>query len=449
MVTATGGSTRSSDILEAETGLGNTEADGKEIESAAETAARLIHDNQNALIEDCRREILARPPLQKVAAQHRIAESDDWLRQAISLYRMCMTSTGPATEWHDEVGELNFAAGLSIADAHAFLAILRDRLLQLGADAAERGELPYESIPDITRALLRAFDFSLAVQASAYMREGQRHLNEVNRNLTFRQRTFERDLALATLVQQRFIPKGFASRHFRAEVRYVPTIGVGGDHAGIFPVSPERLYVTICDVTGHGIASALAAEMVNSQLRPRLRRQIDTTFQYGIEPVMIVRELNELFCTQFQPLGMLLTFFIALIDAASRTITYSGAGHPPPILQSCSSHECIELRSQNVILGAAKDCVIGAGEDTLPIHPGDRVVFYTDGIIEANDGKGNMLGLDGLQTILQKHYRTPQSKLADEILGAAQQLTGDNESDDMSLILLNLLDQGDASGKEM
>jgi len=428
--------------------LGNSETDRREIESAAKTVARLIHDNQTAVIEDCRREILARPQLQEVAAQHRIAESDDWLRQAISLYRMCMTSTGPATEWHDEVGELNFAAGLSIANANAFLAIIRGRLLLLASNAAKRGELPYESIPDITRALLRAFDFSLAVQASAYMREGQRHLNEVNRSLAFRQRTFERDLALATLVQQRFIPKGFASRHFRAEVRYVPTIGVGGDHAGIFPVSPERVYVTICDVTGHGIAPALVAEMVSSQLRPLLRRQIDTTFQYGVEPVMIVRQLNELFYTEFQPLGMLLTFFIALIDAASRTITYSGAGHPPPILQCCSSHECVQLRSQNVILGATKDCVVGAGEDTLPIHPGDRVVFYTDGIIEANDGKGNMLGLDGLQAILEKHYTTSQTELADEILGAAQQLTGDNESDDMSLILLNLLDQGDVSREE-
>ncbi len=428
--------------------MGNSETDRREIESAAKTVARLIHDNQTAVIEDCRREILARPQLQEVAAQHRIAESDDWLRQAISLYRMCMTSTGPATEWHDEVGELNFAAGLSIANANAFLAIIRGRLLLLASNAAKRGELPYESIPDITRALLRAFDFSLAVQASAYMREGQRHLNEVNRSLAFRQRTFERDLALATLVQQRFIPKGFASRHFRAEVRYVPTIGVGGDHAGIFPVSPERVYVTICDVTGHGIAPALVAEMVSSQLRPLLRRQIDTTFQYGVEPVMIVRQLNELFYTEFQPLGMLLTFFIALIDAASRTITYSGAGHPPPILQCCSSHECVQLRSQNVILGATKDCVVGAGEDTLPIHPGDRVVFYTDGIIEANDGKGNMLGLDGLQAILEKHYTTSQTELADEILGAAQQLTGDNESDDMSLILLNLLDQGDVSREE-
>jgi len=415
--------------------LGNSETDRREIESAAKTVARLIHDNQTAVIEDCRREILARPQLQEVAAQHRIAESDDWLRQAISLYRMCMTSTGPATEWHDEVGELNFAAGLSIANANAFLAIIRGRLLLLASNAAKRGELPYESIPDITRALLRAFDFSLAVQASAYMREGQRHLNEVNRSLAFRQRTFERDLALATLVQQRFIPKGFASRHFRAEVRYVPTIGVGGDHAGIFPVSPERVYVTICDVTGHGIAPALVAEMVSSQLRPLLRRQIDTTFQYGVEPVMIVRQLNELFYTEFQPLGMLLTFFIALIDAASRTITYSGAGHPPPILQCCSSHECVQLRSQNVILGATKDCVVGAGEDT-------------DGIIEANDGKGNMLGLDGLQAILEKHYTTSQTELADEILGAAQQLTGDNESDDMSLILLNLLDQGDVSREE-
>ena len=381
----------------------------------------------------------ARSRLAKVVDQFQINTSDDWLQQAIPLFVMCMGSSGAAVEWHDEVGGLNFSAGLSIADANDVLAALRDSVLELVWDASREGDILAESLPDVVKIVLTAFDRALAAQASAYIRESQRHLSGVNRNLEYRQRMFERDLALAKLVQQQFIPKSFETENFQAEVRYVPTTEIGGDHAGIFPISPDRIYLTICDVTGHGIASALVAEVVSTHLRPLLRQRLDTTFEYEVEPVDIVRHLNTLFYNEFQPLGILLTFLIVLIDCKAETITYSGAGHPPAILQCCSAHNFIELRSQNFILGAVEDCIVDEGQDTLPIHRGDRVIFYTDGIIEANDGHGNMLGLDGLETILQKHYESSQGALADEILNSARQIVGSNESDDMSLILLDVL----------
>jgi len=407
---------------------------------------RLIHDHVPELIAHCRREITRRPHLENLVRQFRVKESDEWLREAVSLLHLCTGPPGPAAEWHDEVGELYVSKGLSIAHANEVLGLLRDGLLEMAWSARAGEELDDEQLTDTIRAVIAAFDHALAAQASAYVRESNRQLSEVNRALEFRQNVFERDLALAELVQRQFIPKSFQTKRLQAEVRYVPTAGIGGDHAGIFPVSPEQAYVTICDVTGHGIASALVAEVVSSRLRPLLSQRGDTTFQYSADPIAIVQELNRLFYDDFQPLGMLLTFFIALIDTREETITYAGAGHPPPILQCCGAKNCIELRSQNIILGAAEDCVIGEGQDVVPMHPGDRIIFYTDGIIEANDGRGEMWGLTGLRETVEQHYATSQRELADDILSTVQRISGKNPPDDMTLILVDLLED-DAGAK--
>ncbi|MFH1731782.1 MAG: PP2C family protein-serine/threonine phosphatase [Planctomycetota bacterium] len=420
--------------------MSNSNQQPSEPTDDASVVEQLIRDNLGALVAVCRAKTLERPELESLVRSLHIDKSDDWVRQAISLFTICIKHySGPAAEWHDEVGELNFTAGLSMADANAFLGILRNAALQLVWDTIERGSLPRERQSTMVRAVLRAYDHAVALQAEAYVRESQKHLTMVNRQLETQKKIFARDLALAELVQQKFVPKEFRSKSFQAEVRYVPTTGIGGDHAGIFPVSEDLIYVNIYDVTGHGIASALVAEIVNSQLRTLLHRKVDTLFQYPVEPVDVVRELNALVHDEFQPLGMLITCFVALIDASAETITYSGAGHPPAILQCCSAHNIIELRSQNIILGAVEECVLDEGQNTVPLHRGDRIIFYTDGIMEANDGAGDMLGINGLKKIIEQHYKSGSSELADKILAIARRTYGSNENDDMSLILLDIL----------
>jgi len=399
-----------------------------------------INRNLDRLVAACRAEMLKRPELEKFVKPLHIDHSEDWVRNAISLFGMCIRHcTGPAAEWHDEVGGLNFTSGLNMAEANAFLGILRNAALQLVWNAVDSGEFGRERQSELVQTILRAYDHALALQAEAYVRESKRHLHEVNRQLEFRKEMFDRDIALAELVQKKFIPNSFKTANFEAEVRYVPTTGIGGDHAGIFELSPERVYVTIYDVTGHGIASALVAEIVNSQLRTMLRRQVDSSFQYAVEPVDIIRELNALVHDDFQPLGMLISFFAALVDSSAGTITYSGAGHPPAILQCCSAQNIIELVSQNIMLGAVEDCVLGEGQDSVPLHESDRLIVYTDGIIESGDAKRKMLGIDGLEEIIKQHYDSSPKNLANEILAVARKLNEKNVTDDMSLILLDIL----------
>lgn len=410
---------------------------------ASDNATRieiLINSNLTELAAACRAQVLRRPELEGLVRPLQIDHSEDWVRQAVSLFGMCIKRcSGPAAEWNEEVGSLNFATGLNMADANAFLGILRNAILELVWGAVERGDFRREDQSDLVQVVLRAYDHALALQADAYVRESQRHLSEVNRQLEFQKSIFERDMALAELVQQEFVPRSGKRDNFTAEVRYVPTTGIGGDHAGILELPPNRVYVTIYDVTGHGIASALVAEIVNFQLRTLLRRQVDSPFQDAVEPVDIIRELNTLVYEEFQPLGMLISFFVAVIDSTAGTITYSGAGHPPPILQCCSAHNIAKLVSQNIMLGAVENCILGSGQDILPIHNSDRLILYTDGIIEAGNTKDGFLGVDGLENIVTQHYDSEPRDLADEIMSVAGNLCGSNERDDMSLVLLDVI----------
>jgi serine phosphatase RsbU (regulator of sigma subunit) len=406
---------------------------------ACQRVEALIEQNRQRLIERCRKRITACPGLGSLVDLVSMHESDEWLNAAFHLFCMCVHPTGTAAAWHDQAGELHFASGLSVGDASHVLAILRDEVLELAWDAARSGSISREETENIVRTVLQAYDGALDVQTSAYVRESQRHLHRANEKLEYRQRLFERDLALAELVQRKFIPRSFESDVFRAEVRYIPTSSVGGDHAGLFPVTDQCMYVTICDVTGHGVASALVAEVVSAELRPLLKRQVDPMFQDLVPPVSIIRELNALFYREFQPLGVLLTFFVALFDHRHNSLTYAGAGHPPPLVVKADQTEIRDLNSQNIILGAAENAILESGQETIPIGAGDRVVFYTDGIIEAGDMQHRMLGLQGLRRTVSEHRDLPQADLADAILAAADRYAANNASDDMTLIVLDVL----------
>ena len=91
------------------------------------------------------------------------------------------------------------------------------------------------------------------------------------------------------------------------------------------------------------------------------------------------------------------------------------------------------------MLGAAEDCILGSGQDILPIHTSDRLILYTDGIIEAGNAKDGFLGVDGLENIVTQHYESEPRALADEIMAVAKNLCGPNERDDMSLVLLDII----------
>ena len=261
-------------------------------------------------------------------------------------------------------------------------------------------------------------------------------LADVRRELKHREQTWQSQLDIAARVHESLLPKPVRLPRIEVEVRYAPMEAVGGDYCQVlFPVDSE-CYVTLCDVTGHGIGPALLATRVSSYVRQLVMQQL--------RPVQIVENLNSFVVEHFSDTGLqFLSFFATQIDLENGTVIYSGAGHPGPLLIRRDDDNIEVLASQNMLIGAEDRCLSKHPEDVRAVAPGDRLLFFTDGLTESMDADGAMLGSDGLQRILDETTAATVSELADRIEQRVTQFRHGPPHDDMTLIVAELVEFGD------
>ena len=195
-------------------------------------------------------------------------------------------------------------------------------------------------------------------------------------------------LDLATQVQRSLLPHAVRHERISVDLRYIPIEGVGGDYCQIRFPNLHTCYVTMCDITAHGVGATLLATRVSSEVRHAIVT--------GREPVEILQMLNEFLDEYFRETHLYLTFFAARIDLTRREITYSGAGHPSPLLLRRRTREVEPLVSQSPLIGVMRNALDAEPEHTVDVEPGDRLIFYTDGITETENGQHRQLGVVGL-----------------------------------------------------
>ena len=186
----------------------------------------------------------------------------------------------------------------------------------------------------------------------------------------------------------------------------------------------------MCDVCGHDIGSSLLATRVSSEVR---RYILDR-----LQPVEIVRSLNAFIYKNFRNANKFLTFIAARIDLERSTITYSGAGHPPVLHVDASSGSVKPLESQNIPIGVQQECLLEDPEHTRPISPGDRLLFYTDGLIEAISENDIQLGVSGLVRVATETRLESPCEMADAILREVSNFRYGPPDDDMTLIVAEI-----------
>ena len=119
-------------------------------------------------------------------------------------------------------------------------------------------------------------------------------------------------------------------------------------------------------------------------------------------------------------------------------MTFAGAGHPPGMIVTPGQEPRL-LDSRSMVLGALPDAVGGEASTEEDLERGDRVVLYTDGLTEVFDGRGEMLGVEGLQKAVGETAHLPLSEMKREILDRVTDWREGPPSDDMSLVLLEVL----------
>ena len=213
------------------------------------------------------------------------------------------------------------------------------------------------------------------------------------------------------------------------DVRYLPVDEVGGDYCQVRFPSENICYITICDVTGHGIGAALLATRVSSEVRHSVLS--------GKSPADVLDALNRFVCENFVEAGLFLTFLVVRIDLANREITWSGAGHPSPILLRTDGTTA-RLASQNLMLGVQPQCLAPEPEHRDHLEPGDRVLIYTDGVTELFDSTGSELGEGGLAALAVNATSDDLFGMTERILDQIVAFQHGPATDDRTLILVGI-----------
>jgi PAS domain S-box-containing protein len=257
----------------------------------------------------------------------------------------------------------------------------------------------------------------------------EEELRSANERLQQRQMEIEEDLRLAARVQNSLVPKSQAWGNVSIDSFYHPVHSIGGDFALVNCQDEEHVSLLVCDVSGHGIGSALIANRIYSETTLHLRSGAPFTHMF--------ERLNRLLIEDIAGSGMFVTLAAVRINAQKRHMDFAGAGHPPVMIARRGQSPLL-LESGCTILGLLPEAVCVSASLEMPLEPDDCIVLYTDGITEVFDSRGEMLGVEGLQEIVRQASALPAGQMKQGILDGVAAWRNGPPTDDVSLMLAHV-----------
>ncbi len=247
--------------------------------------------------------------------------------------------------------------------------------------------------------------------------------------LAHEEQRMEHDLAMARKVQSRLMPQA-VPLHTHAELaaRFVPARTIGGDLYDFLDYGEGRTAIVLGDVSGKGAAAALYAALVSGIMRSLAAQQPS--------PAHMLALMNE----QLQERKLesqYVTMLFAIWNDNDKTLQVANAGGCQPLF--CRSKGVEPIQATGIPLGMFPD--VEYEEFTLSTQPGDMVVFYSDGMIDAEDDHDEMFDLDRLMSVLTEHRRCSAATMVSNILKAVSTFQGELEHfDDETVIALRVID---------
>ena len=253
-------------------------------------------------------------------------------------------------------------------------------------------------------------------------------LRESNAQLESRQMEIEAELSLAARVQQSLAPQSLVWNDLAVEAYYSPAHTIGGDFGVVLPQSDEYLKLVMCDVSGHGIGSALMANRIYSEALHEL--------EHKIGPGTLLRRLHEFVYNRIAMDGFFFTMAIARFGQRGRHVTLAAGGHPPVMLVSKGGIRLFDSKSG--ILGCVSETALFEAADEIDLDPGDRLVFYTDGLTEVFDEHDEMLGVEGLEALVRQSAKRTLPEMRQAIVDGVKAWTRGPLTDDVSLVIVEV-----------
>jgi serine phosphatase RsbU (regulator of sigma subunit) len=234
----------------------------------------------------------------------------------------------------------------------------------------------------------------------------------------------EQELRTARFIQQALLPREVPTLPgWHIVPYYQPAREVGGDFYDFLPFEDGRLGIILGDVTDKGVPAALVMATTCTMLR--------TASQDMTSPCEVLARVNDLLYARI-PSGMFVTCFYAQLDPTSGRLIYANAGQDLPYCRSSAGVS--ELWATGMPLGMMPGT--SYEEREVIVLPGDRILFYSDGLVEAHNPEREMFSLPRLRKLIEE--RSDEATLIDFLLNELRSFTGDGweQEDDVTLVEL-------------
>jgi serine phosphatase RsbU (regulator of sigma subunit) len=257
--------------------------------------------------------------------------------------------------------------------------------------------------------------------------------NEMIQGLVEREK-MQLSLNLAKEVQQNLLPKNnLKINGFDIAGKSVYCDETGGDYYDFISIGDndqQKIGVAIGDVSGHGIAAALLMATVRSSLRQRASLTENIA--------RIITDVNRQLVQDVEDSGQFVTMFFLALDTASRQLEWVRAGHDPGIVYDPDSDSFSELGGAGVALGVDAKWIYEVNQKT-DFSDGQIIFLSTDGIWEARNKEGEMLGREAILNVIRQNFSSDATQIIDAIFDMLEKFTEEAKiEDDITLVVIKM-----------
>ena len=241
--------------------------------------------------------------------------------------------------------------------------------------------------------------------------------------------TLQNELDVARKMQQDILPKSFpTSKAFDLYASMVPALSVGGDFFDVYEFNDGRVGVAIADVSGKGVPAAMF--MMAS------RTLLKACAATSASPAAVLEQVNTMLSDDNDAMTFV-TLLYGIYDPETKEFVYANGGHNPPVIVKPNlTTELLELTG-GVALGVMQD--FKYQENTVTLEPGSMIVFYTDGVVEAEKENKELFEMDRFCKIFQGGTFKDAKEVTDGIFKTVREFAGENsQSDDITCLVLRI-----------